>query len=852
VGSKGSNTTKETKNYQADPRAAAYASWLTGQAQNLPGQGEVPLQGVQGFNQDQTNAFQGVRDAQGTYNPYAQRAEALNAEYGRGLNTQGIQDMYSQLSAGPLAQLANQQRAQFGQATRNAVQSAGGTGASRIGVAQGNLANQQNLATGALQSGLLGQSINAYQNDLAMKGAAAAQEANLGMGHTAQNYNDLGQLYGVGAAQQGLGQAGLDAQYQQQVGRYQNPYQNLQYQNQVLSGIGNVFKGTETTEKEVPEASPWGTLLGAAGAGLGAYFGGPAGSKAGSSIGSWLGGSGKGSASGGRINYADGGAVGNPFAMAMGGGALSKRSELFNQMVEQHFPKYNQMTQQAGIKAGHPFGQMAPQQPSGGFSGGFAEGGEVDPLSLLRDRFASEAGRTELGNISRMADQRMGEEPDTFSQRFDEAPGGPDLYNPGIVADRNALRDAGYNSPYRTETMSEGDDTPPLPQSRPPFEMFPNRNPLGPSKPYGEALAYAGEEEGGGGNTPAGGRQLPPMPDTAFKAPERNPWGAVINAAAAALSRHGERTASGHLMSGTVFGQAARAAGAGLDAGMKTHAAGREEDRKNYDEKLKGERLAESAAMSRLPYVEMTAAQREQARIASKVADREEWRYLGPSAVNPGKSVFFNQRNGESEERDVGVGAKPINRVLPSPIRKDLEAKGSVISQVSDLEGGFRDDYGGPAPEWVGSVKNYAARQFGIGNKDAATWWQQYDQYANVARNKLFGSALTATEYNAWKAATIVPGMDPTMIRENLRIQKEQTEKAARKLGLSLTQEGYGRETIETQLGIDLGGQPSQQAPAPTPTPAPAASANQEAIDWIAANPNDPRVPAIKKKLGLP
>jgi hypothetical protein len=256
--------------------------------------------------------------------------------------------------------------------------------------------------------------------------------------------------------------------------------------------------------------------------------------------------------------------------------------------------------------------------------------------------------------------------------------------------------------------------------------------------------------------------------------------------------------------------------------------------------------------MSRLPYVEMTVAQREQTRAANKLAEREDWRYLGPSSTNPGKSIFFNQRNGETEERDVGVAAKPQNRVLPSPIRKDLEAKGSVISQVSDLEGGFRDDYGGPAPEWVGNVKNYAARQFGLGNKDAATWWQQYDQYANVARNKLFGSALTATEYNAWKSATIVPGMDPTMIRKNLRIQKEQTEKAARKLGLSLTQEGYGRETIETQLGIDLGGQPQQQAPAPTPTPAPAAAANQEAIDWIAANPNDPRVPAIKKKLGLP
>lgn len=580
MGSKGSNTTKETQSYQADPRAAAYAQWLSGQAQTLPGQGAVPLQGVEGFSPDQLAAFQGVRNVQGTYNPYAQRAEALNAEYGRGLDFDRVQDYYNQLSAGPLAQLQNQQRAQMAQTTRNAVQQAGGTGASRIGVTQANLANQQNLATGALQSGLLGQSVGAFQNDLAMKGAAAAQEANLGMGHTAQNYNDLGQLYGIGSAQQGLGQSRLNALYQQGMGQYQNPYQNLQYQGGILSGLGNIFKGTETTTKEVPEASPWGTLLGAAGAGLGAYFGGPAGSAA---LGSLFGGGSKGSGGGygnsrGDWNpnvpggrYAVGGAV-NPF----GGGP---RSDLFNQMVKEYFPKNNSMVNPSGIGAGNPFGQMVPGQPA------FANGGKV-PHGYATD----------------------GAVVDDFDTRFGDIPA-PDLYDPGVAANRNALRDAGYNSPYRMEPMSEGDDAaPPLPQARPPFEMFPNRNPLRREAPAGEEQ-YA---EGSGDATPAGGSQLPPMPDTGFQAPERNPWGAVINAVGAALGQHGKRGPTGHLDSGTVFGQAARAAGAGLDAGMKTHAAGREEDRKNYEMKLAGERLAEQAAMARLPYVEMTEAQRQE------------------------------------------------------------------------------------------------------------------------------------------------------------------------------------------------------------------------------------------------
>lgn len=805
MGSKGSNTTTETKSYQADPRAAAYATWLTGQAQGLPGPEMVPLMGVEGFHDDQLAAFQGVRDAQGMYNPYAQRAEALNAEFGRGLNTQGVQDMYSQLSKGPLEQLWAQQRAEMARGTRNAVQAAGGTGASRIGVAQGNIANQQNLATGALQSGLLGQSIGAYQNDLAMKGAAAAQEANLGMGHTGQTYNDLAQRYGIGSAQQGLGQSRLNAAFQQLQQKYQNPYVNMQTAASIAPYLTNVWKGTETTEKEVPEASPWGTLLGAGLGAAGSFFGGPAGGALLSNLAPSLFGGGGKKADGGRVGggYANGGAV-NPFA---------PRSGLFDQMVKEYFPKNNPMTGMgaATTKAGGPFNGLVSQNATMGF----ADGGGVD---ILRSLFNSDEGQRRLADISALGAQRFSDDAprEDFDTRFNP-PSAPDLYDPGVVADRNAMRDAGYNSPYRTEPMSEGDDeAPPLPQARPPFEMF-NRNPLRAKPDTEERLAYT-DEAGGGGRDTAGGRQLPPMPDTEFTPPERNPYGAMFNALAAALSKHGERMPSGHLVSGTFFGQAARAAGAGLDAGMKTHAAGREEDRKNYQQKLSGERLSEQAAMARLPYDQMTPYQQELVKNQRLLAEKkDDWSYLGPSSRDPNKSIFLNRRDGSIEEREGAIAAKPVNRVLQSPIRKDLEAKGSVISQIGDLQGGFREDYGGPAPEWVGSLQNYAARQFGIGNTDKASWWQQYDQYANVARNKLFGSALTAVEYNAWKAATIVPGMDPEMIRKNLKIQKEQTEKAARKLGLSLTKEGYSRDAIETQLGIDLepkqGGDASPDAP---------------------------------------
>ena len=50
------------------------------------------------------------------------------------------------------------------------------------------------------------------------------------------------------------------------------------------------------------------------------------------------------------------------------------------------------------------------------------------------------------------------------------------------------------------------------------------------------------------------------------------------------------------------------------------------------------------------------------------------------------------------------------------------------------------------------------------------------------------------------------------------------------------------------QFGTLKGFKGSAEATKPTP---PTKDKNQEALDWIAANPNDPRVPAIKKKLGI-
>ena len=75
------------------------------------------------------------------------------------------------------------------------------------------------------------------------------------------------------------------------------------------------------------------------------------------------------------------------------------------------------------------------------------------------------------------------------------------------------------------------------------------------------------------------------------------------------------------------------------------------------------------------------------------------------------------------------------------------------------------------------------------------------------------------------KIANIDPGQSPAQVQKNLN---EIERYYQRRAGLPINE----RISSGTQNPITT-------------------SANQEALNWIQANPNDPRVPAIKKKLGI-
>lgn len=142
-------------------------------------------------------------------------------------------------------------------------------------------------------------------------------------------------------------------------------------------------------------------------------------------------------------------------------------------------------------------------------------------------------------------------------------------------------------------------------------------------------------------------------------------------------------------------------------------------------------------------------------------------------------------------------------RPLPSSAINNLNETGATATTLDNIAGGFKPDYAGQPV--TGDFWNYVGRTYGGSTQAQAEWWQQYQSQKNVLRNKLFGSALTATEKGEFEKADINPGMDPKVIQTNLDRQRKAAQAAARKIAAGYLRSGYPPEAIEGALGIPLG-----------------------------------------------
>ena len=225
-------------------------------------------------------AFQNVRNTQGVGNPYFSQAQNQFQTSASPVTAQDVSQFYNPMAGNVAAQLQNI----FGQQQRNTTsqltQAAGGVGASRIGVGQANLANQQGLAAGQTFSNLYQ---NALQSALQTKGLQQNAGYGLeGLGTTVQNADLQGAnaLLGTGGLQQQQQQAQLNSPYNLQLQQFAYPFQTAQYLAGVTGSLSPALGGTQSgqsqTQTTPAQPSLFSQIAGAglAGIGLAGGFGG--------------------------------------------------------------------------------------------------------------------------------------------------------------------------------------------------------------------------------------------------------------------------------------------------------------------------------------------------------------------------------------------------------------------------------------------------------------------------------------------------------------------------------------------------------------------------------------------------
>lgn len=247
-----------TKN-QTSTVQQSIPGWLSGAYQDLISKGQAlqssgtyhPYTG--GFTADQQAAFSNIANLGGSAAPYF---NAANQNYTNGVvpayqNVASYESPYNQAVIDATQKQFNLQNAQQQQGVIGNAIAKGAMGGNRVGVAQAQLAGQQQTAQAPVIAGLYNQN---YAQALAAAQAqqqtaltAAAGQTNLG--NTAMSTN-LAQAQ----AQLGAGTQQQNYNYQQYLNQQSYPYQQLSWLAGLVNGTGNVGSTATTT-------SPSGNIL---------------------------------------------------------------------------------------------------------------------------------------------------------------------------------------------------------------------------------------------------------------------------------------------------------------------------------------------------------------------------------------------------------------------------------------------------------------------------------------------------------------------------------------------------------------------------------------------------------------
>ena len=274
-----------------------YPDWVTApseqminQMQTMMGQPlTIPGQQVAGFTPTQTAAMQQAYGGIGAYQPYLQAAgtgqQAAMGAMGAGIGALGgmqfdpsgvtpwMNQYQGDVTQGALAEIDRQAAMAQNQLGGQAAQ-AGAFGGSRFGIQQSELARgAQDLkskrifedmsrnyqqAVGAMQAAnqqQLQQGQAFGQLGQATSGISGAM-AGLGGQAQAMGQSDVNQLMGIGGMQQQLAQAGMTADYQNQLNAMMAPYNQLGWGANIMQTLAPGTGPTAQTVSPMPQSNP--------------------------------------------------------------------------------------------------------------------------------------------------------------------------------------------------------------------------------------------------------------------------------------------------------------------------------------------------------------------------------------------------------------------------------------------------------------------------------------------------------------------------------------------------------------------------------------------------------------------
>lgn len=277
MGSKGSNTTSSSFKPPAE-FMKAYKEAL-GMAREATSQPYQQYQGqlVAGLTPSQTQGIANVNAAQGMALPAIQQGMKYTNQAAQGVTPELYQRFYSpytkDVANTTFANLMESQAQQQSNLKGGAIQ-AGAFGGDRGGIAQSEMARQQQLANAMAMSNIYnqgyGQAMGLAGQQVANLGAMGQQVAGLGAGAQASVLQGAQAQMAAGAQQQATEQAGLQAGYEQWMQRQAYPYQQAQFFANIAQGLGAGAGGTSSTT--APSPNMFSQILGGIGA-IGSIYG---------------------------------------------------------------------------------------------------------------------------------------------------------------------------------------------------------------------------------------------------------------------------------------------------------------------------------------------------------------------------------------------------------------------------------------------------------------------------------------------------------------------------------------------------------------------------------------------------